>query len=81
MKAVAMIERVDKERAEHCKQYVGAEWLDMQHYHLALDSSIISTDEAAELVARLARDAYPEAALVPTPEKPHHSQEASSTQK
>ena len=70
MKAATMIERVDKERKEHCKQYVGSEWTDVNSYHIALDSNAIGTKDSADLIARLAKHAFPEAPLTPTPEKP-----------
>lgn len=70
MKAATMIERVDKERMEHCKQYVGSEWTDVNSYHIALDSNAIGTKDSADLIARLAKHAFPEAPLTPTPEKP-----------
>ena len=70
MKAAEMIERVDKERREHCKQYVGSQWTDVNSYHLAIDSSVIGTKDSATLIANLARHAYPEAPLTPNPKKP-----------
>lgn len=70
MKAAAMIEKVDKERKDHCEQYVGSHWTDINSYHLALDSSVIGVEDSATLVAKLAQHAYPEAPLTPTPKKP-----------
>lgn len=70
MKAADMIERVDKERREHCEQYVGSHWTDINSYHIALDSSVIGVKDSASLIARLAQHAYPKAPLAPTPEKP-----------
>ena len=72
MKAADMIERVDKERREHCEQYVGSHWTDINSYHIALDSSVIGVKDSASLIARLAQHAYPKAPLAPTPEKPTH---------
>ena len=72
MKAADMIERVDKERREHCEQYVGSHWTDLNSYHIALDSSVIGVKDSASLIARLAQHAYPKAPLAPTPEKPTH---------
>lgn len=70
MKAAHMIEHVDKERSEHCKRYVGSAWTNAQAYHLTLDSSITTSQEAAQLIADLSKQAFPKAALTPTPEKP-----------
>ena len=70
MKAAAMIERVDKERRDHCKKYVGSEWTDINSYHISLDSNAFGTKKSAELIARLAQQTFPKAPLTPTPEKP-----------
>lgn len=70
MKAAEMIKRVDKERRDHCEQYVGSQWTDINSYHLSIDSSVIGTKDSATLIANLACHAYPEAPLTPTPNKP-----------
>lgn len=75
MEAARMIERIDKERKEHCKHYVGGEWTDVKSYNLSLDSSLVPTDETAKFIAKLARDAYPKAPLTPNPKKPTLPQE------
>lgn len=78
MEAAAMIERVDKERREHCKQYVGSNWTDIDSYHVSIDSSIIGMNDSSELIIDLARHAYPQAPLTPTPEKPHQPKQQKS---
>ena len=70
MKADAMIQRIDTERAEHCKHFTGTTWGDADAYHLSLDSSFAPSEKNAEIIANLARAAFPNAPLTPNPEKP-----------
>lgn len=70
MKADAMIERIDAERAEHCRHFTGTTWGEADAYHLALDSSLETSEKNAEIIAQLARAAFPAAPLEPTPKKP-----------
>lgn len=70
MKADAMIERIDAERAEHCKHFTGTTWGEADTYHLALDSSLETSEKNAEIIAQLARAAFPDAPLTPNPKKP-----------
>ncbi|WP_373828098.1 MFS transporter [Bacteroides heparinolyticus] len=48
--AGSMLKRIDQERREHCLHYTGYEWGDRHHYHLMLDSSMATTDEAVEII-------------------------------
>lgn len=68
--AAERIERVDRERAEHCRMFAGKEWGASQYYQLSLDSSIDEPVECAKIIAKLARHAFPKAPLTPNPEKP-----------
>ncbi|MDR4016415.1 MAG: cytidylate kinase-like family protein, partial [Eggerthellaceae bacterium] len=70
MKADAMIERIDAERAEHCKHFTGTTWGDADAYHLSLDSSLEPSEKNAEIIAELAQAAFPSAPLKPNPKKP-----------
>ena len=70
MEAAAMIERIDAERAEHCKHFTDTIWGKADAYHLSLDSSFEPSEENAAIIASLARAAFPEAPLSPCPEKP-----------
>lgn len=70
MQADAMIERIDRERAEHCRRYTNTEWGRADAYHLCIDSSLQSPEETAEIVCSLARAAFPDAPTSPSPEKP-----------
>lgn len=74
MEAAAMIERIDKERKAHCKQYVGAQWTDVNSYHLSLDSSLGTIEDTARLIASVALHAYPDAPHTPTAQKPTRTQ-------
>lgn len=69
MKADAMIERIDAERAEHCKHFTGTTWGDANAYHLSLDSSFEPSEKNAEIIAQLAKAAFPSAPLKPNPKK------------
>ena len=70
MEAAATIERIDAERAEHCKHFTDTIWGKADAYHLSLDSSFEPSEENATIIASLARAAFPEAPLSPCPEKP-----------
>ena len=70
MEAATTIERIDAERAEHCKHFTDTIWGKADAYHLSLDSSFEPSEENATIIASLARAAFPEAPLSPCPEKP-----------
>ena len=70
MESAAMIERVDAERARHCKHFTNTIWGKANAYHLSLDSSLEPSEENAKIIANLARAAFPKAPLSPCPEKP-----------
>ncbi len=70
MKAAETIERIDAERAEHCRRFAGKEWGSSENYQLSLDSSFQPAADNAKLIANLARKAFPNAPLTPNPEKP-----------
>ena len=70
MEAAATIERIDAERAEHCKHFTDTIWGKADAYHLSLDSSFEPSEENATIIASLARTAFPEAPLSPCLEKP-----------
>ena len=70
MEAAATIERIDAERAEHCKHFTDTIWGKADAYHLSLDSSFEPSEENATIIASLARAAFPEAPLSPCLEKP-----------
>ena len=70
MESAAMIERVDAERAGHCKHFTNTIWGKADAYHLSLDSSLEPSEENAKIIANLARAAFPKAPLSPCPEKP-----------
>lgn len=69
MTAAATIERIDAERAEHCRRYTGKPWGAADAYHLSIDSSLAAPDKTAELICTWARRAYPTAPLDPAPKK------------
>ena len=69
MEAATTIERIDAERAEHCKHFTDTIWGKADAYHLSLDSSFEPSEENATIIASLARAAFPEAPLSPCPEK------------
>lgn len=68
--AKAMIERIDHERAEHCRRYTDTEWGRAEAYHLCIDSSLQSPEATAQTVCALAQAAFPDAPTSPCPEKP-----------
>ena len=70
MESAAMIERVDAERAGHCKHFTNTIWGKADAYHLSLDSSLEPSEENTKIIANLARAAFPKAPLSPCPEKP-----------
>jgi CMP/dCMP kinase len=45
-----IIVQKDKERGQHCKTCTGREWTDARNYHLAIDTSKVNVDNAAELI-------------------------------
>lgn len=67
MEAAATIERIDAERAEHCKHFTDTIWGKADAYHLSLDSSFEPSEKNATIIASLARAAFPEAPLSPCP--------------
>ena len=64
------IKTIDHERAEHSLRFANATWGAAETHHLVLDSSIQSPRDTAKLIANLAKKAFPEAPLLPCPEKP-----------
>lgn len=70
VQAKAAIERIDRERAEHCRRYTNTEWGRADAYHLCIDSSLQSSEETAAIVCSLAQAAFPDAPTSPCPEKP-----------
>lgn len=43
-------ENIDKERANHCRQFTGKVWNNCNNYHLVIDSSALGISESAKLI-------------------------------
>lgn len=52
-RAEETLRRVDKGRREHCLHYTGHEWGDRHQYHLMLNTSFITEEEAAETICTM----------------------------
>ena len=52
--AKELIVKTDKKRAAYYNSYSDKRWGDLEGYHLTLDSSVISTDGAVELIKSFA---------------------------
>lgn len=48
--AEALLKRTDRERREHCLHYTGYEWGDRHQYHLMLDTSSLTDEEAVRII-------------------------------
>ena len=49
------INKTDKRRAGYYNFYTGGRWGDFENYHLMLDTSVLGTDKAAEIIAQYVR--------------------------
>lgn len=58
-KAEAALRRVDQERREHCLHYTGREWGERHNYHLMLDSSATSDEQAVATICSAIRHLSP----------------------
>ena len=54
-KAQDKINRTDKRRASYYNYYTDRRWGKIENYHLTIDSSCISTDDAAKLIVEFAQ--------------------------
>ena len=59
MEAAVTIERIDAERAEHCKHFTDTIWGKADAYHLSLDSSFEPSEENATIIASLLAPLFP----------------------
>lgn len=48
--AESMLKRTDRERREHCLHYTSYEWGDRHQYHLMLDTSSLTDEEAVRII-------------------------------
>jgi hypothetical protein len=62
-----------QQRADHARRaYIGhfypraGAWGDPRHYHLVLDSTVISHDTCIEVIVRAAQDLFAESGAQPT---------------
>lgn len=46
----ALLQRVDRERSEHCRHYTGCRWKDCHNYDLMVDSSLLGEEGTTELI-------------------------------
>lgn len=51
-----VLERIDRERREHCLHYTGYEWGDRHHYHLMLDNSMAEDENMVETICAVLRN-------------------------
>ncbi|MEZ6854418.1 DUF6198 family protein [Halodesulfovibrio aestuarii] len=51
------LEQSDRERANYCLNYTGKDWRDSTNYHVAIDSSLGSTEQIAHKLIELAPEA------------------------
>ena len=45
-----LLKRTDRERREHCLHYTGYKWGDRHQYHLMLDTSSLTDEEAVQII-------------------------------
>lgn len=48
--AESVLQRVDRERSEHCLHYTGQQWGRFRNYHLMVDSSLLGVEQSAEMI-------------------------------
>ena len=51
-----VLERIDRERREHCLHYTGYEWGERHHYHLMLDNSMAEDENMVETICAALRN-------------------------
>lgn len=54
----------DEASADYLRRFYNVDWADPTYYHLVINTSKVSIDQAVELIARLATEIYPETPLV-----------------
>lgn len=54
--ALETIDRIDRDRANHCRVYANETWGAANNYHLTIDSSLADPDDIASLIAAVARN-------------------------
>lgn len=79
MEAAATIERIDAERAEHCKHFTDTIWGKADAYHLSLDSSFEPSEENATIIASLARRRFSRSTAFTLPRKTKRKELAKRT--
>jgi cytidylate kinase len=53
--ALKKIEKTDKQRAQHFKRYYDGDWADPKLYHLTLNTSFVTPEQATQLILSLVR--------------------------
>ena len=53
-----LIDRMDKERADHCLHYTGYVYGDFHHYDLLVNSASVGEEGVADLVCRMVKERY-----------------------
>lgn len=56
--AEEVLQRVDKERSEHCRHYTGRRWNDCHQYDLMVDSSLLGEEGTADMLCSLLRQLH-----------------------
>jgi len=54
--AARKIERVNKGRSNHYRQYANKPWTDARNYDLVINTTLVGIDGAAEMIGKIAEE-------------------------
>lgn len=52
-KAPSVLQRIDRERREHCRHYTGCRWGDRRYYHLMIDCALLGDQGTAQAIRKI----------------------------